>query len=421
MTITMRLATFTASAGGIGDDAELSKALKERGAESYRAARMLPNRATTNNSRPPDSGGNQPAPPPKLRELGVPPIDFNYLRGYISFMFIQAAILFMMLAAAHGNPARSPVLAAIDPNDDSMSLPDMIHSLDADGKKSALEGLDRLDRAVLDSDSLSELSEAYRLLGRNDDALNSARSLSSRNPGQPIGDILAVQALAQAGDFSSAQSAAEEGLKRFPGDRNLIALLHQVKGRVPPRNLTGPSDRFTQNQAIPAPPGQVDPAPRASPNFASRQPGNARPSFDVPPPAEVSDRVGGNLGGIAAWTKRKIDESAQAMMTRIDRSMGLQSDERGAALKGAGYGAMVGTGIGVVGGGVVASGVCAPALATGVPYGACVVAGSAGGVMVGAPSIAYLGGIASVKIRRVKADLDKIFESNMEGVSSQAE
>ena len=63
------------------------------------------------------------------------------------------------------------------------------------------------------------MREAYRLLGRSGDENG------------PAGDKEAVLASARAGDYAAAQAAAESGLKRFPGDPDFLALLHQVKGR----------------------------------------------------------------------------------------------------------------------------------------------------------------------------------------------
>jgi len=146
-------------------------------------------------------------------------------------MPLYAGILVVFLASAQAQPPRSPVLEAISASSASGSLPELIKALDADGKAAALAGLDRLDRAALDSAALAELSEAYRLLGRPENALKAARALSSRDGGAAAGDAQEIMSLAQAGDYAAAQAAAEEGLKRSPGDKNLLALFHQVKGR----------------------------------------------------------------------------------------------------------------------------------------------------------------------------------------------
>lgn len=144
-------------------------------------------------------------------------------------MCFSAGLLFVFIAAAQAQPS-SPVRLAI--SESSKPLSEVIPALNEDGKARALAALDRLDTRALDSAALVELSEAYRLLGRPGDALNTARALSSRDSGNAAGDAQAIMALAQAGDFGAAQAKAEAGLKRFPGDKNLLALLHQVKGRA---------------------------------------------------------------------------------------------------------------------------------------------------------------------------------------------
>lgn len=144
-------------------------------------------------------------------------------------MSFSAGILFVFIVAAQAQPS-SPVRSAISAS--SKPLSEVISALDEGGKARALEALDRLDKRVLDSAALVELSEAYRLLGRPEDALKAARALSAREPGNADGEAQAIMAHAQSGDYGAAEAAAEAGLKRFPGDKNLLALLHQVKGRA---------------------------------------------------------------------------------------------------------------------------------------------------------------------------------------------
>jgi hypothetical protein len=168
-------------------------------------------------------------------------LDDNYKQVYSMpvrwkplSLILRAGILLAFLASAHAQPLRSPVLAAIAASSEApaRSLFDLIKALDADGKTRALIGLDRLDRAVLDTAALAELSEAYRLLGRPEAALKAAQVLSVRDASSPTGDAQSILSLAQAGNYAAAQAAAESGLKRFPGDKNLLALFHQVKGRT---------------------------------------------------------------------------------------------------------------------------------------------------------------------------------------------
>jgi len=154
----------------------------------------------------------------------------------------------------------------------------MIAGLDVDEKKSALVGLDSLDRTALDAKGLAELSEAYRFLGRPDSALKAANLLSSRDERSSAGEIQSILSLAKAGDYASAQSAAELGLKRFPGDKNLLALYHEVKGRGMPSPVTAAP---AGNAAI-LPVSEASAARSASTPLTPR--GGLRRSTVVPPP-----------------------------------------------------------------------------------------------------------------------------------------
>lgn len=349
---------------------------------------------------------------PDAPDLGV---DLRGWRGYIHHMRFQAGILAFSMITAHAEPVASPVRAAISASPDAMPLRDLIAGLDSDGKKVALDRLEKLDRGALDTRVLVELSEAYRLLGRPDEANTAAQALSSRDTGSPDGEIQSILSLAQAGDYASAQSATERGLKRFPGDKNLLALLHQVKGRTLPRPQEGRVDGAAPN---PAPPSLAVPgtAPgRDESNRKSTLPAN------VEIPAPVEEKGAGRQEGVIAWFEKKINNTTEAAMKRIDRTMGLEEDERAAAFGGAKSGTKVGAVVGVVGGGAIGSAVCAPALALGVPYGACVVAGGTAGLLIVAPISAYVGGAATVKSMRVKKDFDKIFGSSQDGSPTQAE
>lgn len=146
-------------------------------------------------------------------------------------MPLCASLFLAFVVAAHAEHSRSPVLTAITASSEG-SLSESIGKLDAAGKTRALGRLDALDQGALGAAALSELSEAYRLLGRPEEALKSARMLAIRDGANPDGDAQTILAHAQTGNYAAAQAAAERGLKRFPGDKNLLGLLHQVKGRT---------------------------------------------------------------------------------------------------------------------------------------------------------------------------------------------
>lgn len=155
--------------------------------------------------------------------------------GVISLpMRIAAVGLMLMLATAHAEASRSPVMSALSSSTTAASLAEVIEAMDAVGRARALAALDRIDRSSLAPVDQAELAEAYRLLGRPDAALDGAVARG--------GETEAILAMAQAGDYSSAQAAAEKALQRVPADKNLLALLHQVKGRAKIKSFSMPPD-----------------------------------------------------------------------------------------------------------------------------------------------------------------------------------
>lgn len=318
------------------------------------------------------------------------------------------------MITAHAEPVASPVRAAISASPDAKPLRDLIAGLDSEGKKDALYRLEQLDRSALDTRALVELSEAYRLLGRPNEANTAAQALSSRDSGSPDGEIQSVLSLAQAGDYGSAQSVAESGLKRFPGDKNLLALLHQVKGRTAPRTIDG---NVGGADATPAPPSS------SVPGTPRRDEVSRKSAFAVNAeiPAPFEEKSDGEQGGVIAWADKKISNTTESAMKRIDLNMGLEEGERALAFGGAKSGAKVGVAIGVVGGALLGRILCSPTLAAGYIFYPCVAGVSTGGVMVAAPISAYAGGTGTVKFVRVKKDFDRIFGFNQGDDPTQAE
>lgn len=141
-------------------------------------------------------------------------------------------LMFFLLATAYAEPARSPVMKALSASGTAASLGEVIKAMDAGGRARALGALDRIDRSALAPADQSELAEAYRLLERPDATLDRAVARD--------GEAKVIFAMAQAGEYGSAQAAAEKALQRSPGDKNLLALLHQVKGRVIVKSASTP-------------------------------------------------------------------------------------------------------------------------------------------------------------------------------------
>jgi hypothetical protein len=102
--------------------------------------------------------------------------------------------------------------------------------------------------------------------------------LAVRDPGSSTGGRLSIAAWIHAGDYAAAQAGAERELKRFPGDKALLTLLHQAKGRSAPASSRsapkaeagspGPAsdargDDRPHVLAVKAPPGGAAPPPVA--------------------------------------------------------------------------------------------------------------------------------------------------------------
>ena len=139
--------------------------------------------------------------------------------------------LLAVALSVQAQAARSPVAVALSPSSTIAAIPELIKTLDPKGRIQAIADLDRLDRGVLGPATLADLSEAYRLLGQAERALKAATTLSSLDPKSSAGTAQSILVMTQSGNYAAAQATAESGLKRFPGDKDLLALLHQVKGR----------------------------------------------------------------------------------------------------------------------------------------------------------------------------------------------
>ncbi len=169
-------------------------------------------------------------------------------------MSLRAGLIVLALAfTASAQAPRSPVIAAISSSAPAgAQLPELIRSLNDPGRRSALAALDALDRPSLDSGALLELSQAYGMLGRPGEAVKVAAMLSTRDAKSPAGDKAAITALTLVGDYRAAQKAAENALKRFPRDKDLLGLWHQVKDRVGAVDSPATASMI----AVPSAPGQ---------------------------------------------------------------------------------------------------------------------------------------------------------------------
>jgi hypothetical protein len=127
------------------------------------------------------------------------------------------------------------------------------------------------------------------------------------------------------------------------------------------------------------------------------------PSPSIPVPTEIVNVSEGTVSRASKWLNRKFDEKSHDMVRLIGRTTTLQPGEEEIALTGVRGGVLVGGGLGLVGGVVVATPLCGPAFPTGAPYGACVIAagtgamfglGSMGGIATGWSYVHYKRGVA---------------------------
>lgn len=252
------------------------------------------------------------------------------------------------------------------------------------------------ENKVLHAFILSRVNDAGR-----GEALAILDAMEAQNPGDPTPVKTRGRILLDAGDFRNAQAAAESVLKGNadrgePPDQEAVRLLHFSKGRSGPVPAPGAA---ALSPASPA--GASAPRTYTGP-YSPKSSYSAKPA-DVPAIENESPRGSGTSMSrrIMAYTKDKIDRTQQGTVKFIDKTFGLRSGEEGAALKGAKYGAVVGAGLGV-GVGVVAMGPCGPGAVLGVSYPVCVGAAGMAGIAVLTPSVAYLGGVATVSYDRFK-------------------
>lgn len=221
---------------------------------------------------------------------------------------LSTVLLCTLLAVARAEPQRSPVHIALSPAVTSSSLPELIKSLGPGGRPKALAALDRLDRAALDATELVELREAYRLLGRYDPEIGSDihRAEETRK----------VLALAQAGNYAAAQTAAETALKLNPTDKNLLSLLHQANA---PRQ-----DARPYRLEIKLPKAAVSvPEPAHAAEHLRYVPGGAHK-------LNVADRLWSNAHVLFAMTFRGQSAEDVAGMERMSKA--LDGSETGRAV-----------------------------------------------------------------------------------------
>lgn len=322
--------------------------------------------------------------------------------------FVLCAVIFLAVAARaqDSGPVRAELSAALEGRAAALApnaeLRDYAALFPLDERPKAKARLDGLDRSKLSAADLRELSEAYVLLGYFDAGASVGRTFQDRDPSGTEGLKLAAVAKLEAKDYAGAAALAQEALMLNPRDKDAAGLLYTARGR----GAASDSSPAGSNQAPPPPSEQSMPVSRAPLVFTDR-PRSGVPRPFIPSPAESANEAEGMVSRSSKWVKRNIEEAPQAIVRLLDRTTGLRPGEEESALAGARNGAVVGAGLGMVGGAVVAAGPCAPGLVTGLPYGLCVAAGGAGGALFMIPVTAYAGGWVYVKYQRGVAFFEK--------------
>lgn len=215
------------------------------------------------------------------------------------------------------------------------------------------------------------------------------------------------------GDYAGALAAADAVLKGNAErgenpDPAAVSLRQFSKGRVTPtgqRPTAAPSPPFHASAA-------ADSSGRQEIQFTPRE---ARARVEVPSISggDESREAGidrpnpGFIDRALVWTQGKIEGAQQDFVRWVGRKVGFRPGEEEAALKGSMDGAILGTGIGGVVGAVGMGLYCSPGVATGGPFAKCILAGGAGGVIVGSVAGASFGGTLAVIKKRSSVEFDK--------------
>jgi hypothetical protein len=235
-------------------------------------------------------------------------------------MLIRAGILLVFLYSAQAQPPRSPVSRALAPSSVAAApIRELIKDFDAPARERALKALDDLDRATMTAADLTELSEAYRLLGRSDRALEASRLPPGEDPGT-AGATREILALAKSGDYKNARTAAEAALKEHPGDPSLLAAYHQVKNRgaAAPDWASGGPERAVEARGRGDSPG--DPRPFVLPIKAGKSgvpPSPIDREAYLAPGAEPPSSLAMTWGAIWDLTSYAIDREPPAEKRRM--------------------------------------------------------------------------------------------------------
>lgn len=213
---------------------------------------------------------------------------------------LAAASLLAVGASFAAEPPRSsPVVhelsAALGPRAKNLHAAPKVEELVAlfavEERSAVIERLDALDRATFSPASWSELSRAYSVLGAHEKAAQTGMSLQAASPEKTDGYVLASSAHYAAEDYEAAARVAERALKEHPGDKALLALLHQSKGR---HRASSPSEGM---------PGR-SPAPETSSEMSDARPlklaVKVKPA-EAPPELEEETPAPPASGGLP-WT-----------------------------------------------------------------------------------------------------------------------
>lgn len=220
------------------------------------------------------------------------------------------------------SPVRQSLIAALGPKADGVgpefSLRALVEGMTPEMRSDAREKLDALDKAVLPSSALTDLSHAYALLGAHGSAAKAGMTLQEREPKGTQGLVLAASAKLDQGDYVTSAALAEQALKINPGDKNARYFYETAKGRGAPKSGT---DAPKHTLATPTTTRQTDDRPlrpgyRAGPTIAPPEVMDESPS---PPSRDgrpwVPYAVGAalTLFGIGLSIKHGLEQTAEAV------------------------------------------------------------------------------------------------------------
>lgn len=233
-------------------------------------------------------------------------------------------------APASPSPVQQVLLDALGPRAAEVGKTPTFNALVAamtpEIRADAKTKLDGLDRALLTTLVLTDLSKVYSLLGSHSSAAQAALALQEREPKATQGFVIASNAKLDEGDYAGSVKLAAEALKIDSKDPAALAVWHSAKGRVAPTSLSSNSQPASQNPAgsvqtatvddRPLKVGVTKPTMGVVPEFKKDSPVHSVPNGHPWLPYAVG--FGLTVFGIGLSIKHSLEDAKGTVMQTVD-------------------------------------------------------------------------------------------------------